>query len=203
MSQLNIVNGLLSQEGQEGREGAKAGRKADAAARAELLNWQSLHSDTAEQRDNCVILAARLGLLRGQPMSVLQADSGLCNVDHDDRNCAAAVLAFEMRLRGFDVTAKPYDDMPGSVSFQLSEDTRIAWRTVKGLRPEFNALLKVGRTDLPVALDRITSSVGSRYHIGVNYDALRGHIVTAIRTSSHLVLYDPQCDEFISLAALL
>lgn len=206
MLEHTATNGHEGKEGSEGMaglEGAKEGRKADAAAREALLNWHCTHTDTEGQQANCEAFANWLGIVRGKPMSVQQADGGQCNLDRNRRNCAAAVLAFEMRLRGFNVTAKPYDNSPGSTSYQLGENTRLAWRTVKGLMPEFTTLLRTGRPDLALALDRATAAVGSRYHLGVNYDELRGHIIAAIRTPSQLLLYDPQRNEFISRHALL
>lgn len=145
----------------------------------------------------------RTGWKRGKPMSFEEADGGKSNVFRDDENCAACVLVHELRLRGFDVTSLAYDHKSGSVSMLLSDDTRQAWLTSKGKKPEFTALIGGSEKEIVSKIEKQTQVVGSRYHIGWDNKLGGGHIITIERTKSGLVFYDPQRNDFLSIGEIV
>lgn len=81
------------------------------------------------------------GVKKGSPMSFKKANSGNVNPDYGknegySKNCQTCVVAFEARQRGYDVKAKA--NFKGSVSEQLSHNTRLAWIDPEtGKMPEF------------------------------------------------------------------
>lgn len=146
------------------------------------------------------------GYQRGEPMSFEQADHGRANESRDGSHCASCVVAHEMRLRGYDITARAYEDTQGSPTERLANDTLSAWLTDKGQRPQFTAELKADDKGLGKKLEKITGAVGSRYHISWDYELDGqecGHIITAERTKgAELVLYDPQINEFVNIKSI-
>ena len=136
-------------------------------------------------------------------MSFEEADGGKSNVFRDDENCAACVLVHELRLRGFDVTSLAYDHKSGSVSMLLSDDTRQAWLTSKGKKPEFTALIGGSEKEIVSKIEKQTQVVGSRYHIGWDVSKNMGHIITVERTERGLIFYDPQRNDFLSIGEIV
>lgn len=95
----------------------------------------------SDELDHSDILA---GVPRGKPMSFSQADSGRVNPgyvrgaeDGYGENCQTCVVAFEARLRGYNVKAKPYT--PGSVLEELSRKTYLAWINPRTGKPTAQA----------------------------------------------------------------
>ena len=135
-------------------------------------------------------------------MTFEEADNGQANVYKNDENCAVCVVAHELRLRGFDITALPYDDTEGSMSRLLSENTRSIWLTAKGKQPEFT-LIGGSEDEIIAKIDRQTQPIGSRYHLGWDNKYGGGHIVTAERTDKGLFFYDAQRDTYLFLNEIL
>ena len=115
-----------------GYNGDKLGRKASAQAKIQLEGHKESHNYSEAQIENFKEIERMTGLKRGTPMTFEEADNGRANVYRDRSNCATCVVAHELRLRGFDITALPYDDTEGSMSRLLSENTRSIWLTAKG-----------------------------------------------------------------------
>ena len=183
--------------------GIKLGRAASKSAKEAMLSHQERHDYSEEQQLNFKDIEQRTGWKRGKPMSFKEADGGKSNVFRDDENCAACVLVHELRLRGFDVTSLAYDHKSGSVSMLLSGDTRQAWLTSKGKKPEFTALIGGSEKEIISKIEKQTQVVGSRYHIGWDVSKNMGHIITVERTERGLIFYDPQRNDFLSIGEIV
>ena len=133
-------------------------------------------------------------------MTFEDADNGKANVYKDGDNCTACVLAHELRLRGYDITALPFNDKTFAA---LSDDTRLAWLTAKGNTPEFTAQIGGAEKDIIAKIEKQTQVIGSRYHLGWDMSEDLGHIITVERTKKGLVFYDPQQDNFFSLGEII
>ena len=107
----------------------------------------------------------------------------------------------ELRLRGYNVTALPYGSR---ASKMLSADTRLAWMTPKtNKKPEFTAFIGGKEDELITKIENATKSLGGRYHLAWDITEKEGHIVTMVRTSKGLVIYDPQKNRFYQLADIV
>lgn len=182
--------------------GSQLGHRAERQIKA-MLPYVCGATYTAEQEARFALIANVLGVQRGSPMSIFAAGGGHSNPMRDGENCAACVVAHELRLAGFNVAARAYDHTPGSVSQRLSANTRLAWRTAKGEMPQFTAVLNSSDKNFIGKIDKITAPMGSRYTVG--WDYLRqdfGHIITATRTPEGLFFYDPQINNFDTLGSL-
>lgn len=145
------------------------------------------------------------GVKRGNPMTEKQADSGNPNPNfkgkEDDPysvNCQSCVVTYEARLRGYNIETRPNNQVPGSATFRLSHDTRLAWiDPVTGEKPEFiphPIQKRIGaKTYLKWAENVIEER--KRYTIQVFWNSKRrgGHIVHIRRNANgELEIYDPQ-----------
>lgn len=192
-----------SAAGKQGKVG-KQGRRPSVEAEAMLVTYRLRNQFDAERLANFAELESALGIKRGRPMLFQDADNGMANALNDLYNCAIAVVAHELRLYGFDVTAGHFIDAAGSPSVQLSNDTRLIWRKSGGARVEFDGVFNRDDKGVRGKLEREMSAVGGRYHIGWDpEDDSDGHIVTALRTSTGLFVYDPQKNLHYSLHSFL
>lgn len=194
-------NKEVLQGARSGYTGNRLGRKGAAQARAALHDHTPLASYSPEQKANFSAIERELSVERSAPMTFDEADHGRANIQGDKDNCAVAVIAHELRLRGFDITARPYTGKGNSLA--ISVDTLTPWTTPKGKAPQFTAQLSGSVEDITAKLEKQTSPLGSRYHLGYDTKLGGGHIVTAERTRNGLILYDPQRDEFINIKTLL
>lgn len=190
-----------------GYTGAKLGRKADAAARQALAGHEELHKYSEEQQTNFKDITLQTKFERGRVMTFDEADRGHSNIYKDRENCAACVVAHEMRLRGYDITTITAANA-GEIGLSLSADTRMAWSTARGKTPEYTALIGGGSPDEIISkIEKATQTIGSRYHLGWDYvddtGEDGGHIITVERTANGLVFYDPQRDCFTSIASIV
>lgn len=181
--------------------GAKLGRAATKQAREALSDHTERTDFSPQQIENFADITKATGYDRGEPMTFEDADNGKANVYKDGDNCTACVLAHELRLRGYDITALPFND--NQVFSALSDDTRLAWLTVKGNTPEFTALIGGLEKDIIAKIEKQTQVIGSRYHLGWDMTEDLGHIITVERTKKGLVFYDPQQDSFFSLGEII
>lgn len=194
-------NALILSSSKHAYTGAKLGRAATKQAREALAGHTERTEFSAQQIENFADITKATGYDRGKPMTFDKADNGKANVYRDGDNCTACVLAHELRLRGYDITALPFTD--NAVFAALSEDTRLAWLTVKGKTPEFTALIGGKEADIIAKIEKQTLSIGSRYHLGWDISEEVGHVITAERTKQGLVFYDPQQDNFFSLVEII
>lgn len=147
-----------------------------------------------------------LGIKRGRPMSHEQANEMHGNPHYGESkgygvNCQTCVVAYELRLRGFDVSALP--NTAGSALEKLSRATYTAWQGVeKADIPVFarRVLDKHGRIKQPpIKWKEVSAAMAGtgRYHIAWRWKRKRsGHIITAERLPDGRVrFYDPQNGE--------
>ena len=174
-----------------------------------------------------------LGVKRGKPMTFEDANQGKGNPHFtEDKgyrvNCQTCVVAYELRRRGFDVSALP--KTKGSALEKLSHHTATAWKTAKGVSPndifippyKVPTVLKWGtkeiggrKYDLITNFDSkdllrrsqtaITSNIpkivreDGRYHIWWGWRVKNsGHIITFERNNGIFSFYDPQTGKKIA-----
>lgn len=109
------------------REGAMAiARHSDPESGHEIIGGAFGSRQIAEITDK----VALAGTKKGKPMTREQANSGNVNPEFNSGdqkfrvNCQTCVVAFEARLRGYDVTAKP---MITKEQRELARNSAIAW----------------------------------------------------------------------------
>ena len=180
--------------------GAKLGSAATKQAREALSDHTERTDFSPQQIENFADITKATGYDRGEPMTFEDADNGKANVYKDGDNCTACVLAHELRLRGYDITALPFNDKTFAA---LSDDTRLAWLTAKGNTPEFTSQIGGAEKDIIAKIEKQTQVIGSRYHLGWDMSEDLGHIITVERTKKGLVFYDPQQDNFFSLGEII
>lgn len=173
-----------------------------------LTRWDE-RKYTSAQKQNFKVIENKMGLKRGISMDFEKANQGKGNIDYKSGltafrvNCQSSVVAHELRMRGFDVTAQP-NLQKGDDPNKLSHGTWKCWIKADGTpfeMPERFAykISKNGNyiglpyTETIQQINEHTKEVG-RYHVsfgwkGENY----GHIVTMERKADGTALwYDPQ-----------
>ena len=141
------------------------------------------------------------GVKRGQPMTHEQADQGNANPNYTkDRgyrvNCQTCVVAYEARLRGYDVEAKPKTGH-NQTQNALSHNQKIAW-----MDPQTGEIAR--GIENPPNINRQTQvkkwlndnmEEGGRYtfsHGWKGTDGRVGHIISAKKENGEIKLFDPQ-----------
>lgn len=144
------------------------------------------------------------GSERGEPMDRAKANSGNVNPDFkkvpgSTINCQSCVVAFEARLRGYDVKAKP--NHHNSAAEHIAQKTNAAWIDPKtGKHPEIlqndDPSVKVWtQKKIYNWLESNVGKSGERYTFqhGWKTKQTSGHIISVDRDNSgSLRLYDPQ-----------
>ena len=148
------------------------------------------------------------GVNRGPQMSFAEADQGACNPyfhleikdELEERlysgyrdNCQSSVVAFEMRLRGFDVESQPSHEALRNQSEHLAKRPNEIWVDPStGAPPDVTPLKDLG------ALKYVLQE-GQRYCLQWSWKPEKGsnrpeggHIISALRINGEIVLYDPQ-----------
>lgn len=207
---------------------AEKQRAQAAAAAAKKAAEEQKANISAEQYEK--ELKDKLGITKGEAMSFEEANQGKGNVhfvpmvikDETGKkilnpaytkgnhkyhiNCQSCVVAHELRLRGWDVTAQ--GNTPGSIPEKLSIYTENAWRTDAGDVPEKQRaggmyldgfkLKSKTRAVMLKEFDELTKEPG-RYHIDWAWKTGKsGHIITCERLpNGKLRIYDPQNGEMI------
>lgn len=142
------------------------------------------------------------GVKRGKPMTRNEADGGKPNPNFDKGggyhiNCQTCVVAYEARLRGYDVAAKP--NTRGSMLEKVSRRTNLAWIDPEtGEHPEYIKNEKAKNAKSCAKWLRETVEEGKRYTIEFSWKGRGngGHIISLDRDSKgRLRLYDPQCGQ--------
>ena len=87
--------------------------------------------------ENFVALEDKLGIKKGDPMSVEAADMQSANPNYSPGsaysvNCATCAPAYELRRRGFDVTAKGNVKGSGSLNERVAHDPWQVWQNADG-----------------------------------------------------------------------
>lgn len=173
-----------------------------------LLRWDERKYNPL-QKQNFQNIEDIMNIKRGVSMDFESANQGKGNIDYKSGltafrvNCQSSVVAHELRMRGFDVTAQPNWQM-GDDPNKLSHGTWKCWIKADGTpfeMPERFAY-KISKNGNYIGLpyketiqqiNEHTKEVG-RYHVsfgwkGENY----GHIVTMERKADGTALwYDPQ-----------
>lgn len=141
---------------------------------------------------------------RGNPMIFDKANGGRVNPNYSKgkdykRNCQTCVVAFEARLRGYDVTARAREYSEHAPTQILSRDSRKAWiDPTTGVNP--NYIQDTSATTpqkLKSFLDE-TVKPGERYTFQFRWkgNAVEGHIISLDRDEHGVLrLYDPQSGE--------
>lgn len=143
------------------------------------------------------------GAKRGTPMSRDEANKGHVNpsfkkVPGYSTNCQSCVVAYEARLRGYDVTAKTKNGNPDAD--YLASHTNEAWIDPATGKPPHLLHSDAKTVNTPKrGLDWLENNVkaGERYNFGFAWKDQGkknvGHIITVDRDSKgKLRLYDPQ-----------
>lgn len=201
-----VVGNLLGWEEKQaikhGYVGAKLGRK-DANEAYKFYADSKPIKLSEEQKKNIQEIAKEMGITNEiKPMTFLEADNGRANVNYRkgdiyQQNCQSCVVVHEARLRGLDITSLGYSDKKDSIQFKLGEHFENAWINPKtGNVPSST---KIKGEDLLSKVEKQMKAVG-RYHVGINYNAIEGHIITAEKTADgKLYLYDAQSGNFINI----
>lgn len=163
-----------------------------------------------------------VGIKQGKPMSFEEANQGRGNPKFftDDLyrvNCQTCVVVHELRLRGFDLGAKPKTSPTQNA---MSIDSTFAWiDPLTGQQPEAtkiscapdNRIMKVrkskkSKSDLRKNILAATKEPG-RYNFSYGWVCGKdssGHIITAERyADGNLTFYDPQIGKMIPIIQLL
>lgn len=174
--------------------------------------WQRFEPDYLSDEQKAANIEAYLqiekdlGIKRGKPMTFTEANEMKGNPHFGENegyriNCQTCVVAHELRLRGFDVSALA--NTKGSALEKLSRATHTAWQGLnKEDIPIFakKTLDKRGYIRFPKInwkqVSDATSAPG-RYHIAWTWKRNHeGHIITMERLSDGKIrFYDPQTGE--------
>lgn len=182
--------------------GAKLGRKEANEAYKYYVDSKPIKLSD-EQKKNVQEIAKEMGISKNiTPMTFFEANNGRANVNYRkggiyQENCQSCVVVHEARLRGLDITALGYSNKKDSVQFQLGEHFEDAWINPKTGKTPSSTIIK--GDDLLRKAERQMQIVG-RYHVGINYNTIEGHIITAEKAvDGKLYLYDAQSGIFINI----
>jgi len=128
-------------------------------------------------------------VVRGNPMTHKEADSGKVNPTNSNTNCTNSCVAYELRLRGFDVVAGTEYNWQHS---DLSKNgPKGAWMTETGKTPQE----KHFTGDRSAIVNAIDNNIkpGERHFLWFSWNGGGGHITTITKDKwGRLLLYDPQ-----------
>lgn len=215
-----VVGNLLGWEEKQGIESMSSREKILAAAKVRheartdkqieniLTRWDERKYSPAQQQ-NFKDIENKMELKRGVSMDFEKANQGKGNIDYKSGipafsvNCQSSVVAHELRMRGFDVTAQP-NWRNGDDPNKLSHGTWKCWIKEDGTpleRPEPFAYkfskngnyLGLPYKETIQQINEHTKEVG-RYHVSFVWKGEKyGHIVTMERKADGTALwYDPQ-----------
>ena len=163
-----------------------------------LSTYDSSQEKIKENKHDPKVLA---GVKKGSPMTREQANNSQTNPNYSKDigyryNCQTCVIAFEARLRGFDVQAKPCYKGVDSTQLKLSKKQDIAWKhNITGLKPIFKRTEKKENA----LYDWLNKNVKEeqRYTFTFSYIGKTGnrsgHVISLDKTpKGQIRLYDPQ-----------
>lgn len=196
-------------EGKDGKEGLKLGRAQEKQVQQQIENIQLAKLNPA-QIENVKYAADKLGINPKKPMEFRSANERRANVDYKPRteteeNCSLCVVVYEMRRRGLDITALPFDEK-NKIMDELQRDYTAIWRNEKGNKPGVTAHRGQSFDEMKRKMLAQCKSVG-RYHIGLNWTVFengkqveKGHVLTAERLQDDsFIIYDPQDGSFVNI----
>lgn len=147
------------------------------------------------------------GVKKGKPMTFEEANRGRCNPYYKQSkefggkyygyatNCQTCVVAFEARMRGYDVRALPNNRNP--YIKDLSHQTNLAFRDLHGNSPSYISMGK-GKSEFSFVQDTVGEGRYTLQFIEKWCGEQDGHIISAFRVKGQLMLYDPQNGRRIS-----
>lgn len=156
--------------------------------------------------ENNVKIAKALSTKQLKPMTHDVADHKHPNVGYRGKldefgvNCQCCVVSYEMRRRGFDVTAMP-NFKDGKFPQMLSKDTTLIWMDDIGRKPKKTPILypswkkKDGVSVREYVESQITQD--GRYHFNFGWDKDHGHIVCVEKIGDEIMWYDPQVNQIL------
>lgn len=166
--------------------------------------------------DNHKEIEKQLNVIQGKEMTFEEANELRGNVNYGKGreysiNCQSCVVANELRRRGFEVTAHANTGKKGSIPYQLSYKTELAWIDLKtGKIPQkikcggISGVDSYGRiksktiTELEKELLAATKDSG-RYHFDYVWGGKYGHIITIEKLQNGTYrFYDPQNGKVVS-----
>ena len=186
---------------------ARHAARTDAQINDTLARWDARNYSKPLQ-DNFKEIEQFVQAKRGVSMDFEKADNGRGNIEYHTAhafrvNCQSSVVAHELRMRGFDVTAQPNWEK-GDDPNLLAHGTWLCWRTADGTRlksPETfgyklsrtGSVIGVPLRELLQQIEEHTGETG-RYHVSFQWKGEEyGHIVTMERKADGSALwYDPQ-----------
>lgn len=187
-----------------GYMGTKLGRKEANEAYKYYVDSKPIKLSD-EQKKNVQEIAKEMGITKNiVPMTFFEANNGRANVNYGkggvyQENCQSCVVVHEARLRGLDITALGYSNKKDSVQFQLGEHFEMAWINPKTGKTTSPTIIQ--GNNLSIRASKQMQAIG-RYHVGINYNKLKGHVVTAERTfDNKLLIYDAQSGDFLNINA--
>lgn len=142
-----------------------------------------------------------VGVKRGEPMTHEQANQGNVNPRYGQsydysRNCQSCVVAYEARLRGYNVEAKGKDGY-NSIQNSLSRDSSIAWKDPvtgkQAVRLINDPKIRTSKQIHKWVDENIKE--GERYAFAHGWKGTKGymgHVISATKEGGKLKLYDPQ-----------
>lgn len=124
-----------------------------------------------------------------KPMTFAEADSLHPNVDGYDENCQSAVVVYEARRTGIDITALPF--IQWGISDLLGGNSGIAFVDKNGKTAQVR-LIQGNKKKMAAILKKAVAKDG-RFHVGMNFNARDGHIIVAEKIhGQEVIFYDPQ-----------
>lgn len=158
------------------------------------------HLVAGDTGENMGAVADALGINAGAPMTFDEANEMRGNPNYRKAaqyrsNCQSAVLANEMRRRGFDVEAYGNSKKEWYMPSILAKKPEIAFIGADGTPPIPKGVQFDG--NLLTSLSNEMNTIG-RYHLRFRFENNCGHIITAERLADGtLRIYDPQSGKLI------
>ena len=174
----------------------------------DTLAEQAATKFTEKQIANHLEVSRAIGIEQGERMSFVDADSGNANPKFSwissffglktpyNTNCTLAVGVHELRMRGWNVTALPFNAENKLMKEMMAGQTNKLWIDPKTGRVPSPTVVSAKTIDKTIKrLDEQTASIG-RYHISVNWKGGGGHTFCIDRLpNGNLRIYDPQSNE--------
>lgn len=167
--------------------------------------YKGLIEQEVEKRKakNVLLVEKKLGIKKGGDMSFDEADKGMPNINYGKGeeysvNCQCCVVAYELRRRGYSVTAvgrkKGYTPGPD----RLAHNTATVWSDIyTGGVPEKLQVLNndANWVSLKVKLENSMKENG-RYHVNFSWaNQNYGHIIVVEKQGDSFLWYDPQINQ--------
>jgi hypothetical protein len=154
---------------------------------------------TPEQVENNKEISKTLVLAQGEPMDFDTADKRRGNVNYLNggqyqNNCQCCVVAYELRRRGFDVTALGNPNKKGTVAYKLSEYPAEIWiDPTKNRVPKMDYLPSTDGKSLLKDLNAYTQDEGRYHFVYTPKGKQMKHIITIEKLGENkFQIYDPQ-----------